>query len=112
MNRGNRWFLVGILAAGIGLWPVAGAFAADDRDACAMLHKVDVEAAFAPRKFDSGKPGFAMKASKSRAAVSNCTYTSKDATVKEMVTLTLVCGVRRVTQQAPPLKPPRQALSN
>ena len=98
MNRGNRWFLVGILAAGIGLWPVAGAFAADDRDACAMLHKVDVEAAFAPRKFDSGKPGFAMKTSKSRAAVSNCTYTSKGATVKEMVTVTL--GVRRAPSDA------------
>jgi hypothetical protein len=32
---------------------------------------------------------FAVKASKSRAAVSSCTYTSRGATVKDMVTVTL-----------------------
>jgi hypothetical protein len=89
MNRISLWVLLGVVTAGVGLGSVSGAWAADDRDACAMLQKADVEAAFAPRKFDSGKPGFAMKASKSRAAVSSCTYTSRGAKIKDMVTVTL-----------------------
>lgn len=93
MNRIGRWLMLGVITAGVGLGSVAGAWATDDRDACAMLQKADVEAAFAPRKFDSGKPGFAVKASKSRAAVSSCTYTSRGAKVKDMVTVTL--NVRR-----------------
>lgn len=93
MNRISRWVLLGVVTASIGLGSVSGAWAADDRDACAMLQKADVEAAFAPRKFDSGKAGFAMKASKSRAAVSSCTYTSRGAKIKDMVTVNL--SVRR-----------------
>jgi len=63
-----------------------------------MLHKADVEAAFAPRKFDAGKAGYAVKSSSTRAAVTNCTYTSRGATVREMVTVTL--GVRRAPSDA------------
>lgn len=63
-----------------------------------MLQKADVEAAFAPRKFDSGQPGYAVKSSPTRAAVTSCTYTSRGATVKEMVTVTL--GVRRAPSDA------------
>jgi hypothetical protein len=92
-----------MVTAGIGLWPITGALAAEDRDACAMLQKADVEVAFAPRKFDSGKPGFAMKASKTRAAVSSCTYTSKGATVKDMVTVGL--NLRRATRDATGITP-------
>jgi hypothetical protein len=84
----NRYILL-VVAAGVLFWPVSGALAASDGDACAMLQKVDVEAAFAPRTFDSGKPGFAMKASKSNAAVSSCTYTSKDAMARDRVTVSL-----------------------
>ena len=98
MNQYNRWILLGVVTASIGLWPVAGAFAAEDRDACTVLQKTDVEAAFAPRKFDSGKPGLAIKGSKSMAAVSNCTYTSRGSTLKEMVTVTL--NVRRAPSDA------------
>lgn len=58
-----------------------------------MLQKADVEAAFTPRQFDSGRPGVAIKSSKSNAAVSNCTYTSKGATAKDRVTVSLM--VRR-----------------
>ncbi len=46
MNRYNQWVLLVTVPACIGLCPVAGAFAAEDSDACAMLHKADVEAAF------------------------------------------------------------------
>jgi len=61
MNRYRYWVLLGIFTAGVELWPLAGAWAAEDRDACAMLQKGDVEAAFSPRKLDSGKPGYAIK---------------------------------------------------
>jgi hypothetical protein len=40
MNRFNSWVLSWLVLAGIGLWSSAGALAAADRDACAMLHKV------------------------------------------------------------------------
>lgn len=103
MNRYSRWVLLGVVAAGIVLCPVAGALAAEDRDACAMLQKADVEVAFAPRKFDSGKPGFAIKSTKTRAAVSSCTYTSRGATVKDMVTVTL--GLRRAPSDATGITP-------
>lgn len=93
MNRYSRWVLSGLVTAGIGLWPVTAALAAEGKDACAMLHKADVEAAFSPWKFDSGKPGYVVKGSKMRAAVSSCTYTSRGASVKDMVTVTL--AVRR-----------------
>jgi len=98
MNLYSRWLLLGVVTAGAGLWPVAGAWAAKDRDACAMLQKADVEAAFFPRKFDSGKPGYAVKSSETRAAVSSCTYTSRGATLKDMVTVTL--GLRHAPSDA------------
>jgi len=103
MNRYSQWILSGVVTAGVGLWPVAGALAAEVRDACAMLHKADVEAAFFPRKFDSGNPGYAVKSSETRAAVSSCTYTSRGATVKDMVTVTL--GVRRAPNSALAITP-------
>lgn len=103
MNEYSRWILWGGVTAALGLWPVAGTWAADDRDACAMLHKVDVEAAFAPRAFDAGTPGFALKGSKSMAAVSNCTYNSRGATTKDMLTVTL--GVRRAQNDATGVTP-------
>jgi len=81
--------LLVVATAGIGLWPIANALAADGRNACAMLQKTDVEAAFSPRKFDSGKPGLELKNSRTRAAVSSCTYTSRGAATKDMVTVSL-----------------------
>ncbi len=103
MNRYSRWVLLGVVTAGIGLWPVAGALAAEDRDACAMLQQADVEAAFAPRKFGAGKPGFAVKSTKTRAAVSSCTYTSRGTTIKDMVTVSL--GLRRAPSDATAITP-------
>lgn len=92
-----------MVTAGVVLWPVAGTLAAEDRDACAILRKTDVESAFYPRKFDSGRPGYAVKGSEMQAAVSNCTYTSWDATKKNLVTVTL--GVRRAPNGAPAVTP-------
>jgi len=103
MNRYSRWLVLGVVTAGVGLGPVAGARAAADRDACAMLQKADVEAAFYPRKFDSGKPGYAVKSSETRAAVSSCTYTSRGATAKDMVTVTL--NLRRAPNSALVISP-------
>jgi hypothetical protein len=103
MNRFSLLVLLGVLTAGVGLWPVTGALAATDRDACAMLQKADVETAFFPRKFDSGKPGYAVKSSETRAAVSSCTYTSRGATIQDMVTVTL--AVRRAPNSALAITP-------
>lgn len=93
MKLFHRLFLLFLLSSSAAFFPVAGASAADDRDACAMLRKADIEAAFVLRKFDSGTPGLTMKSSKSWAGVSECTYTSRGATIKDMITVTL--GVRR-----------------
>lgn len=93
MKRCSRWVLLLLVTAGGGLWPVAGTLAANEKDACALLQQADVEAAFTPRKFDSGKPGHAVKSSKTMASVSSCTYTSRGDKVKDMVTVTLL--VRR-----------------
>lgn len=103
MSGYRRWVLSGVLTAGAVLSPVAGAWAVVGRDACTMLQKADVEAAFFPRKFDSGKPGYAVKSSETRAAVSSCTYTSRGATISDMVTVTL--GVRRAPNSALALTP-------
>jgi hypothetical protein len=103
MNRYSRWILLGMVSAGVWLWTVAGAWAAEDRDACATMQKADVEAAFFPLKFDSGKPGYAVKSTKTRAAVSSCTYTSRGATAKDMVTVTLV--LRRAPNDASAMTP-------
>lgn len=103
MSRYRRWALSGVLTAGVVLSPVAGAWAVVGRDACTMLQKADVEAAFFPRKFDSGKPGYAVKGSETRAAVSSCTYTSRGATINDMVTVNL--AVRRAPNSALAITP-------
>ncbi len=93
MKRYRPWLLLGIVTSSIGIWPAANVWAADDSYACAMLHKADVQAAFAPREFDAGKPGLTLKSTSTRAAVSSCTYTSRGAQVRDTVTVTL--NVRR-----------------
>ena len=98
MNRYNQWVLLAMVTTGIGLWSIAGASAAEDRDACTMLHKEDVEAAFSPREFDSVQPGFSVKSSPKRAGVTSCTYTARGATTRDTVTVTL--GVRSAPSDA------------
>lgn len=79
-----------VLACG-GLSSVAGALAADDWNACAMLRRAEVEAAFAAHHFDEGSPGRAVATNSPKAAsVSTCTYTARGATPKETVTVSLL----------------------
>jgi len=59
-------------------------------DACGVVTTSDVNAAFAPRVFviDNSGPVAAKQSSKF-AQVSNCTFVSKGATVKEMLTVSV-----------------------
>lgn len=83
---GAAWFFLG------------DAHAADGMDPCKMMQKTDVEAAFAPHKFDGGSLVQTMKGSAKLAAVSECVYTSKGASIKEMVSVSLL--VRRAPTDA------------
>ena len=83
--------LVIFLASIAGLWPGSSALAAQDWDACAMLLKADVEAAFAPRVFSPGTPGHDKpKSSPKLADVSSCTYSSPGAFAKDRLSATLL----------------------
>jgi hypothetical protein len=80
--------LLGLLGAG---WFLLGdAHAADGMDPCKMMQKTDVEAAFAPHKFDDGSLSQTMKGSAKLAAVSECIYTSKGASIKEQLSVSLL----------------------
>jgi hypothetical protein len=60
-------------------------------DACALLLKADVEAAFAPRIFGKGAKGLGDIAGTDRLApVSHCTFTSRGASLAEMMTVSLL----------------------
>ena len=73
-------------------------------DACSMLKQADVEAAFAPRKFDSGTPGKTLvKRSPTLAAVSECIYTSSGATARDSMTVSLLA--RRASSDASGVTP-------
>jgi hypothetical protein len=94
-------FLLGFLGAG---WFFLGdAHAADGLDPCKMMQKTDVEAAFAPRKFDDGSLSQTMKGSAKLAAVSDCIYTSKGASIKETVSVSLM--VRRAPTDVTGMSP-------
>jgi hypothetical protein len=74
------------------------AHAADGMDPCKMMQKTDVEAAFAPHKFGDGSLSQTMKGSAKLAAVSECIYTSKGASIKETLSVSLL--VRRAATDA------------
>lgn len=60
-------------------------------DACALVTKADVDAAFAPRVFETGEPGRGNVAgTDTLASVSGCTFTSRGASVREMMTVSVV----------------------
>ena len=62
--------------------------------ACAVLLKADVEAAFTPRVFKDGEKGPGDFAGTAKyASVSNCTYSSKGASFRDLLTVGIV--VRR-----------------
>jgi hypothetical protein len=88
--------LLGFLGAGWFL--MTDAHAADGLDPCKMMQKTDVEAAFAPNKFDDGSLSQTTKGSAKLAAVSDCIYTSKGASIKETLSVSLL--VRRALTDA------------
>ena len=60
-------------------------------DACALMLKADVDAAFAPRVFGNGEKGRGNIAGTAKlATVSGCTFTSRGASLKEMMTIRIV----------------------
>jgi hypothetical protein len=86
-----RRALVVLIATCAGLWPSSGALAAQEWDACAMLLKADVDAAFAPRVFESVSPS-QQKAKQlpKLAEVSSCTYSSPGASPRDRLSVTLL----------------------
>ena len=63
-------------------------------DACGVVTTSDINAAFAPRVFVIDKSGpVAAKQSSKFAQVSNCTFVSKGATVKDMLTVAVTLRV-------------------
>ena len=66
-----------------------GQGAAKGLDACSVVTAADVNAAFAPRSFEADNAGPAQRVSSKYAEVSNCTFVSKGATVRDMVVVTV-----------------------
>ena len=65
--------------------------AAGPLDACALMLKADVDAAFAPRVFGDGEKGVGdVAGSATLAAVSGCTFSSPGASAKEMMTVSIL----------------------
>jgi len=60
-------------------------------DVCALILKADVDAAFAPRVFGNGEQGRGNVAGTAKlASVSSCIFTSRGATVREMMTVSVL----------------------
>jgi len=69
-----------------------------------MLQKADLDAAFSPRVFEPGTPGREkVTGSAKLAAVSSCTFTSRDGSAKDRLTVTLVA--RRAPSDATGVTP-------
>jgi len=93
-----------MILVGAGTGPAAGVLAAPGWDACAMMRPADLDAAFAPRKFEAGTPGQQQVAGTSTlAAVSTCTFVSRGATAKEKLTISLLA--RRAPSEATAVTP-------
>lgn len=88
MLKFSQWLQIGFLSAG--MWAAADVKADGDLDACKIMQKADVETAFAPRKFDAGSLEPVTKGSTKLAAVSSCTYSAAGATVRDMVSVSLM----------------------
>lgn len=90
LNQCRYRFVVASVLVGGGPW-MSVAAAQESWDACKMTRQADVEAAFAPRKFDAGTLAKSViKSSPKMAAVSTCTYTSSGVTPKDRITVSLL----------------------
>lgn len=73
-------------------------------DACALLLKADVDRAFAPRVFANGEKGQGNFAGTAKlATVSGCTFTSRGASVREMMTVSILARRAPSDQTGVPL---------
>jgi len=89
---------------GAGAGTAATALAAPGWDACAMIKPAELDAAFAPRRFEPGTPGKQQVAGTSTlATVSSCTFVSRGATAKENLTVSLLA--RRAPSDATGVTP-------
>ncbi len=103
MNRCIRVLWVASLSFSAGPW-LPAAVAQEPWDACQMLRQADVEADFAPRKFDAGTLAKdAVKRTAKMASVSTCTYVSSGPTAKDVLSLTLTA--RRAPSDAASVAP-------
>ncbi len=64
--------------------------AAQALDACALLPKADVDAAFAPRVFDKGTPGHSQPGNAKVHAVSECLYTAPGTSPRDVLTVNVL----------------------
>jgi hypothetical protein len=93
-----------VVALAGGCWPGLPARAAPGWDACAMVQVAELDAAFAPRKFEAGVPGRKEVAGTATlATVSNCSFVSKGASAKERLTVSLLA--RRAPSDAAGVTP-------
>jgi hypothetical protein len=80
-----------VLVLAVSAWPGPSARAAPGWDACAMVKLADLDAAFAPRKFEPGTPGKQQVAGTATlATVSTCSFISRGATAKEKLSVSLL----------------------
>jgi len=101
-QRFSRCLTVFVLVAGAhcaqSALATVGQGAPKGLDACSLITKADVDAAFAPRIFETDNSGPAQRMSSKYAEVSNCTFVSKGATVRDLATVTV--SVRVATSDA------------
>lgn len=103
MQPSQRCFATTAFLFILGLWLLPAAAQAP-WDACQMLRQADVEAAFAPRKFDAGTLAKdVVKRTAKMAEVSTCTYVSAAASAKDVFTVTLIA--RRAPSDATGVTP-------
>lgn len=106
MPKCRSWFSTGMLAAA--LICAADIGAAEGPDACKLMQKADVEAAFAPRKFDGGTLSQPVKGSAKLPTVSDCIYTSQGASIREILSVSV--SVRRAPTDATGMTPAQARL--
>ena len=91
MRHDMRWAAMVTVALGVGSWPAGESLAAPAWNACDMVQKADLDAAFAPRVFGAGTPGSKQAPGRATMAeVSTCTFTSAGASAKEKRTVGLL----------------------
>jgi hypothetical protein len=86
-----RWAALVTVTLGVGSWPGGEVLAEPAWNACDLVQKADLDAAFAPRVFGAGTPGRKQSpGTATMAEVSTCSFTSAGASAKEKRTVGLL----------------------